>query len=200
MGTATEIADTAGPDIPATMLPALLLLAVAASASAQSAGFGGCPKDVTVKQDFDIVKYMGKWYEQGRISNLFQRNLKCSTAQYTLQDSGTVHVDNSAIDRDSGELVQAIGEGVILDASEPAKLGVRFYEFQPYAPYWVIDTDYDTYTFVWSCESLGPLGHAQFVWIMRREKVLDPAIVSDLMEMGRNMGIKVEDVIFEDHD
>lgn len=50
-------------------------------------------------------------------------------------------------------------------------LGVKFSSFQPvWGDYNVIDTDYDNYTFIYSCFSAGwGLIQQEYYWILTRE-------------------------------
>lgn len=57
---------------------------------------------------------------------------------------------------------------------------VRFSKFQPFGPYWVLDTDYETYTVVWSCSVNLHILHVEFAWILARRPHLDPALYSHL--------------------
>merc|ERR1712004_559335 len=85
---------------------AVVILCVAGLGHAQTIGFGGCSKKVTVKENFDIVKYMGTWYEYGSIPNTFQSGLKCVSATYTLKDNGMVTVYNKGIKAKDSPLLQ----------------------------------------------------------------------------------------------
>merc|ERR1712004_682079 len=153
-----------------TMLSlAIVFMCVAGLGQAQTIGFGGCSKKVTVKENFDIVKYMGTWYEYGSIPNTFQSGLKCVSATYTLKDK------DASVEDITGE-AKIVGP-------EPAKLGVRFFSLQPFGPYWVVDTDYDDYTFIWSCSSVG-VAHAEFAWILTRATNPDPAVIAKIMDLG----------------
>merc|ERR1711976_111513 len=171
------------------MLAVLFLLPVLVSA--QNIGFGGCPKDVTVKQGFDIAQYMGRWYEIERIPTIYQTGQYCVFATYTLQDDGHVEVINAGLDK-NGEEVSIVGDAVCSNEQEPAKCGVRFFEDQPYGNYWVIDTDYKTYSLVYSCQDVSGLASAQSAWILSRERTLDEATVQRLKSLGKKMGVRVQ--------
>merc|ERR1712168_259383 len=180
------------PDASVTMLHALLIVALAATAAAQTTGFGRCSRKVTVKQDFDVERYMGSWYEVGRIPNTFQRGFNCSMATYRLLDDGKWEVDNSGYTSD-GEAYGLIGEAKQAKKKEPAKMKVRFSKWQMWAPYWVVDTDYDSYTLVWSCISMG-MSRLEYAWIMSRDKTLDPDTLAQIHETGNKMGIAMKKV------
>merc|ERR1712038_65257 len=170
-----------------------VLVCVTTLGHAQTIGFGGCSKKVTVKENFDVERYMGTWIEYGSIPSWFQRGLKCVSATYKLKDNGKVEVYNKGIKVRDGSEQSIKGEAKVV-GPETAKLGVKFSDFQPKTdPYWIIDTDYDGYTFIWSCLSLG-VAHAEFAWILTREPNPDPATISKIMDLGKSMGISVDKI------
>ena len=52
------------------------------------------PKNATAVKPFDKEKYLGKWYEITRFDFKFERNLNNTTAEYSLNENGTIKVDN----------------------------------------------------------------------------------------------------------
>jgi len=180
-----------------SMLSLVLIALLTASVHSQTLDFGSCPQNVNVKENFDISRYMGTWYEISKIPNYFQSGSMCARAVYTLQDDGSVHVDNSGMRQ--GEVSRAVGEAIVREQSEPAKLAVRFSEYAPYGPYWVVDTDYESYAFIWSCtDYLFGLGHTEFAWLLGREKHLEHEVVSRILENARSMGVSVQELIDTD--
>merc|ERR1711976_1046540 len=172
------------------MLAITVSLGLLVLTSAQSIGFGKCPKNVKVQQDFDITKYVGKWYEIQSIPATFQYGWSCVSAEYSLNDDGTAKVYNKG-KKPSGEYEDIEGVAIIPDPSEAAKIGVRFFEGQPYADYWVLDTDYETYTLVYTCSDI-TVSNVRFLWILAREKTLDDATVARLKALAAGYGIRAD--------
>ncbi|XP_026683103.1 apolipoprotein D-like [Diaphorina citri] len=77
----------------------LLVGLVLQSADAQSVGLGKCPENIKVVNDFDVLKYLGVWYEQYRYFTVFQPGRKCTVTNYTRNDDGTVEVSTSQQNR-----------------------------------------------------------------------------------------------------
>ncbi len=73
------------------------LFVLAAIFGIAQAGFvlGTCDKP-DLQSDFDIVPYTGLWYEVARDKDFFwEQGGSCATAEYTLNDDGTLKIFNS---------------------------------------------------------------------------------------------------------
>jgi|Transcript_12055 apolipoprotein D and lipocalin family protein len=88
----------------------------------------------------------------------------CDTAEYSLGSDGYVTVLNSE-DRKDGE--QSSKGWAYCDSNGTGQCYVKFSIFSPYASYRVLETDYNTYTCVFSCFSVG-LFHFEWGWYLAR--------------------------------
>ncbi|XP_023024212.1 apolipoprotein D [Leptinotarsa decemlineata] len=131
---------------------------------------GKCPS-VNVVQNFDVEKYMGKWFEQEKYPFFHETGGKCISAEYSLNPNGTVKVLNSKIDISSGNSSSAEGNARLASDTGEAKLLVQFPSnpVKREAPYWVLSTDYNTYSIVWSCGEMKS-SSIRFLWILTRER------------------------------
>ena len=59
------------------------------------------------------------------------------------------------------------------------------------APYWIVDTDYDNYSLVWSCTDIVVLNF-DFAWILSRKPTLDDATVEKLKQKLASFGVKTD--------
>ena len=60
--------------------------------------------------DFDLKRYLGKWYEIARIENEFSPNMDKVVAHYNLNDNGSIQVINSGyVD---GNFRQIVGHAI----------------------------------------------------------------------------------------
>ncbi|GFS22780.1 apolipoprotein D [Elysia marginata] len=117
-----------------------------------------CPQPA-VQDNFDITRYVGRWFEYEKFPNVFESGSRCVIANYTLLPDNSVRVVNVAIQEVSYGLGicpwyrprTAVGTARPFDPAEPAKLGVSFRENSPPGNYWVLETDYDTYSIVYGC-------------------------------------------------
>lgn len=98
------------------------------SSLAQIISIGQCSSPAVV-QDFDVEAYLGLWYEVSRYEQTFQRNGECVTAEYSLNDDGSVRVQNRMLVPPSGQFDEDIGRAVLSFPQEDplqAKLNVSF--------------------------------------------------------------------------
>ncbi|XP_044746730.1 apolipoprotein D-like [Coccinella septempunctata] len=133
---------------------------------------GKCPEIASVQQDFDLNKYLGTWYEEEKYFAIFELGGKCNSAEYSLNENGTVSVNNKQIDKTTGKETTIVGNAKPASAKNEGKFLVNFpgKGFQTDAPYWVLETDYDNYSVVWSCVDIPPIVSAEFAWILTRER------------------------------
>uniref|UniRef100_A0A3Q1HHN3 Apolipoprotein D n=1 Tax=Acanthochromis polyacanthus TaxID=80966 RepID=A0A3Q1HHN3_9TELE len=157
---------------------------------------GRCPKP-SVQKNFDAARYLGTWYEIKKLPHTFQKG-ECSTATYSLKSPGVVGVLNKELLAD-GSINSISGSAVSQSPSEPAKLLVSFFDNSPPAPYWVLSTDYHSYSLVYSCTDLGVL-HVEFAWVMSRQPTLLEDTVEELYNSLSSIGVSVDKMITTNQD
>ncbi|KAM6900395.1 apolipoprotein Db [Xenentodon cancila] len=165
----------------------LLLLLLLPLVSAQIYGWGPCPTP-QVQPNFDLKRYLGRWYEIEKLPTSFARG-KCIEANYSVRKDGTIQVLNSQFYKD--KVRTAEGTAVIQDMREAAKLGVSFSYFTPYSPYWVLTTDYSTLSVVYSCTDILRLFHFEYAWILARSRYLPSSTVRYAKELLIREGINI---------
>jgi apolipoprotein D and lipocalin family protein len=57
-------------------------------------GCVGIPEKVKPVDNYELERYLGKWYEIARLDHSFERGLTRVTAQYTMRDDDGVRVLN----------------------------------------------------------------------------------------------------------
>ncbi|XP_076637495.1 apolipoprotein D-like [Colletes latitarsis] len=151
------------------MLRVCLILIIASVAVAQVPFLGACPNLETMP-DFDLNRYIGKWYEAERYFALFEFGGKCVTANYSQGENGSVKILNKQISALTGVSSSIEGIGRVIGRNEDPKLIVTFPSLPlPIdAPYWILDTDYKSYAVVWSCSNFGVFS-VRNAWILTRE-------------------------------
>ncbi|KAK2493585.1 hypothetical protein MC885_020282 [Smutsia gigantea] len=176
------------------MVPALLLLSVLAglfsAAQGQAFHLGRCPAP-PVQEDFDVNKYLGRWYEIEKIPVSFEKG-SCIQANYSLMENGNIKVINQEM-RPDGTVNQIEG----MKFMNPKFLDSDG-EVMPSSPYWVLATDYENYALVYSCTTIVWLFHMDHVWILGRNPYLPPETVTYLKDILTSNNIDIEKMTITD--
>ncbi|XP_058823273.1 apolipoprotein D-like [Topomyia yanbarensis] len=163
----------------------ILLLAGGASV-AQIISIGQCPEHQVV-QNFDVLAYAGEWYELSRYETVNQRGGECVHVNYTLNEDGSVRVENRHLVPPGGQFELAIGRAVISFPDEvplQGKLNVSFGAMPPTTSnYWVLDTDYTSFSFVWSCFPVSDTIRGENFWLLSRTVDLSASSQSRVDEL-----------------
>ena len=72
-------------------------IAIAGTVGSLLALFTACApstSEIAAVQELDVPRYMGRWYEIARLPQSFERDISHVSANYTLEENGTVQVIN----------------------------------------------------------------------------------------------------------
>ncbi len=153
----------------------------------------GIPEGVTPEKDFELERYLGTWYEIARLDHSFERGLEKVTAEYTLREDDGIKVVNRGFDPVNNSWTEAIGRAYFLEGPGTGMLKVSF--FGPfYASYNIMALDKLNYSYAVVC---GP--NKDYLWILSREPFLDEEIKTDLVKKAKDLGFKIEELIFVVH-
>lgn len=143
--------------------------------------------DVRSVPALELGRYLGIWYEIGRLPLRFEDEGSTDvTAEYSLDDDGTVRVDNRCIDED-GEPAQAVGQG-IPDEDHPGRLQVTFLpealRWIPFtkADYWVLRID-EGYA-----HALVGTPDRKHLWLLARKPRIPDAVEKSFLDTAREQG------------
>ena len=131
---------------------------------------------------FNAKKYLGKWYEIARIDYFFEKNIINPTAEYSLNENGTIKVVNKGYNTKKEKEVTANGHAVI---KGKGKLKVYFNPFFG-ADYNVLYVD-DDYKY-----ALVGGGKPKYLWILSREKNMSDEIYDKLVQIAKEKGYETE--------
>lgn len=153
----------------------------------------GCtavPKGIKPVAGFDVQRYMGTWHEVARLDHSFERGLTRVTAEYALNDNGTVSVANQGWDERRQRWKEARGRALFRGDPSVGSLKVSF--LGPfYGGYHVIALDRNGYSYSMVC---GP--SRSYLWILSREPALDDAARANLVQQARDFGFAADDLIW----
>lgn len=169
----------------------LKTLAVGFAVAGSYALLSGCavsvPKGIQPVENFDAKRYMGTWYELARIEHSFEKGLTQVSAQYSLNDDGTVAVVNRGYDASKKEWRQANGKAQFLSDPSVAALKVSF--FGPfYGGYNVVSLDDQYQTSLVIGNSLN------YFWLLSRSKSIPEQQFRRLLEKAQSLGVDLSQV------
>jgi apolipoprotein D and lipocalin family protein len=156
-------------------------------------GCGQAPDGIEAVGDFDLERYLGRWYEIARLDHRFERGLEDVSADYTRLPNGDIEVVNRGFDPEADEWKRIRGRAKLAGASSVGALRVSF--FRPfYGGYNVIALDHEASRWALVC---GP--SRSYLWILARSPTLDPAIVDRLRDEAARLGFDVAQLIMVRH-
>lgn len=151
------------------------------------------PKGVVAVTPFDINRYVGKWYEIARLDHTFERGMTDVSANYRLQDDGSVEVINRGFDTNRSEWRDAVGKAKFTGDANRASLKVSF--FGPfYGGYHVVALDQQGYR--WAMVA-GP--DRGYLWILARDRQLPLEIQDQLLKRATELGFEPQKLIWVSH-
>ena len=129
--------------------------------------------------EFDLQKYLGKWYEIARYEHTFEKGLSACTAEYSLRDDGKIKVFNTGFDSANGKRNEIIGKAKTTDTV--ARLRVSFFWFF-YSDYRVLALG-DNYSW-----SLVGGSTDKYLWILSRTEKLPQEELDKIIAEAQRRG------------
>ena len=133
-------------------------------------------------ENFNSEKYLGKWYEIARIDNRFEKNLINATAEYSLNEDGSIKVVNKGYDKIKNKEKTAEGKAKIIDNGLLKVYFIPFFGGDYNVLY--VDNDYQ-YAAVGG-------GTENYLWILSREQTMDNDVYKKLVDIAQKRGYNTE--------
>jgi apolipoprotein D and lipocalin family protein len=157
-------------------------------------GCTGIPDGVGPVDQFQVERYLGKWYEIARLDHSFERGLSRVSAEYSLRPDGGVRVINRGYLETEGKWKEAEGRAYFVSRSDQGFLKVSF--FGPfYGSYIILELDKQNYTYALVC---GP--DKSYLWILARSPRLPEETKKLLTTRAATLGFDTDKLIYPQHD
>ncbi|MEP1214905.1 MAG: lipocalin family protein [Marinobacter sp.] len=155
---------------------------------------GGCtgvPEGIDPVSNLDVERYEGTWYEIARLDHSFEEGLSNVTADYSLQEDGSIRVINRGYSEESGKWEEAEGRAVFVGDEASGHLKVSF--FGPfYASYVVFRLDED-YRFAYIT------GYDRdYLWFLSKTPTVGDEALTQFRQVAREKGFDLEELILVD--
>lgn len=157
--------------------------------------FNACaniPEGAIAVKPFDSERYLGKWFEIARFDFRFERGLNNTTAYYSMNQDGSIRVENRGFDYTKKIWKKAVGKAKFVTTSDEARLKVSF--FGPfYGSYNVIALD-SNYRYALIAGS-----DLSYLWILSRETTLPEDVKQNYLDLAKKIGFEVNNLIWVEH-
>jgi apolipoprotein D and lipocalin family protein len=156
-------------------------------------GCVGIPRNVTPISNFNLEKYLGKWYEIARLDHSFERGLTRVTADYSLRKDGGVKVLNRGYSEKEAKWKEVEGRAYFVKQPDQGYLKVSF--FGPfYGSYVIFELDHEGYQY-----SLVSGPDKSYLWILARSPEIGDELKKALIEKAATLGFDTNKLIFVKH-
>ncbi|MBU5613923.1 lipocalin family protein [Geomonas azotofigens] len=156
-------------------------------------GCMGIPERVKPVDNFDVRKYLGKWYEVARLDHSFERGLSWVSAEYSLREDGGLKVINRGYLAKEDRWKEATGKAYFADGADKGYLKVSF--FGPfYGSYVIFDLDQENYQYSLVC---GP--NTNYLWILSRTPEMEASVKDRLVAKAASLGFDTSKLIYVTH-
>ena len=150
----------------------------------------GMPKLVQPVNDFELNKYLGKWYEIARLDHSFESGLSQVSAEYSLKEDGGVRVINRGFSAAKNEWKEAEGKAYFVNGDSEGYLKVSF--FGPfYGSYVVFELDHENYQYAFIS---GP--DTDYLWLLARTPTVPAEVLQKFVDMSKARGFNTDDLIY----
>lgn len=147
------------------------------------------PKKIKVVQNFDVHRYLGKWYEIARYDFKHEKNMSHVTAYYSMKNAKTIKVENRGYDYTTDEWKESIGKAKFVHRKDEGAIKVSF--FGPfYGGYNVVALD-EEYQY-----ALVVGNNLKYIWILSRTKTIPEDIKVKYLAIARDMGYDTSKLVW----
>jgi apolipoprotein D and lipocalin family protein len=156
---------------------------------------GGClgvPAGVEPVDNFQLERYLGRWYEIARLDHSFERGLDRVTAEYVMRDDGGIKVINSGRSIKTGEMQQAQGRAYFVDSPDDGHLKVSF--FGPfYGSYVIFELDTQDYQYAFVAGN-----STDYLWLLARTPQVSQQLIDQFIATASQLGFDSDNLILVD--
>jgi len=156
----------------------------------------GCvkiPAGIAPVDNFEVDRYLGRWYEIARLDHSFERGLEQVNAEYSLRPDGGIKVVNRGFNTEEQTWKEAEGKAYFVGNTSEGHLKVSF--FGPfYSSYVIFELDQQNYDYAFVS---GP--NTSYLWLLARTPEIDESKKQDFVSRAKNLGFNTDELIWVDH-
>lgn len=150
----------------------------------------GLPEGINPVSDFEINKYLGKWYEIARLDHSFERGLDKVNAEYSLRNDGGVKVINRGYSSEDKDWNEAEGKAYFVSSKEEGHLKVSFFGLF-YGSYIIFELDKENYQY-----SFVSGNNRSYLWLLARTPTVSQDIINRFIIRSKELGFDTDKLIY----
>jgi len=151
------------------------------------------PENISVVKNFDAKAYQGQWYEIARFDFKHEKDLKNVTANYTLNEDGSIEVVNKGYNYVKNKWEESKGKAKFNGSNKEGALKVSF--FGPfYGGYNVVEMDP-------AYENVLVFGeNTDYIWILSRQKTIPNHVKDKFLAKAKAAGYDLNRLVWTEQE
>lgn len=150
----------------------------------------GTPEGISPVKGFELPRYLGIWHEIARLDHSFERGMSQVTADYSLNEDGSVKVVNRGYLADKNEWKEAIGKAKFVGAEDVGHLKVSF--FGPfYGGYVIYELDHEGYQYAFVTSY-----NRDYLWLLARTPQISDSLKQQFIQQAAELGFETAALIW----
>lgn len=148
------------------------------------------PEGIVPVKNFNVSRYLGKWYEIARLDHSFEHGLSNVTAEYELRCDDGINVINRGFLAEENKWKVAEGKAYFVGSRDEGHLKVSF--FGPfYGSYIIFDLDQENYQYAFVSGY-----NTSYLWLLSRTPTVSEAVKKRFVEKSKELGFDTNALIF----
>lgn len=148
------------------------------------------PEGVVPVKNFNVSRYLGKWYEIARLDHSFERGLSNVTAEYELRSDDGINVINRGFLAEENKWKVAEGKAYFVGSRDEGHLKVSF--FGPfYGSYIIFDLDQENYQYAFVSGY-----NTSYLWLLSRTPTVSEDVKKRFVEKSKELGFDTNVLLF----
>lgn len=147
------------------------------------------PKKAVAVTPFNLDQFLGKWHEIARLDYRYERTIRSTTIDYSLNEDGTIRVVNRGYDYSKRKRIYTAGKAWFTGANDVAKMKLSYFKGLSFG-YNVIGLDPEYKYALVIGENLHRL------WILSRETTIPESVRHAFLHKARRIGFDISRLVW----
>ena len=153
----------------------------------------GLPDGVKPVNNFQLERYLGRWYEIARLDHSFEREMNSVSATYSMREDGGIRVLNRGFKNDIEQWSEAEGKAYFVEGPDTGHLKVSF--FGPfYGSYVIFEVDSQSYQYAFVSGM-----NTDYLWLLSRTPQVSDELLDIFKDTAKSYGFNIKNLIMVEH-